>query len=65
VTGRACPRRGCYRVVPRLFCVRISVGLEDRDPEFVCDECLAELRARAKADPAILISEIPSRILAD
>jgi hypothetical protein len=65
VTARACPRRGCFRVVPRLFCVRISIGLEDREPEWCCDECLAEIRARAAADPAVLVSEIPSRILAD
>lgn len=56
MTARACPRRGCYRVVDRLNYVMVSVGLIDSPPAWVCDECLEELRGRAAADPAIIVT---------
>lgn len=60
---RACPRTGCYRVVPRLHFVRVSVGLEDQEPGFMCDDCLEHIRDRAATDPAIAITIVESRRL--
>lgn len=60
---RACPRRGCYRVVDRLSAVEISVGLLDRGLEWVCDECLREYQDRAAADRAVVVRVIDGREL--
>lgn len=60
---RACPRRGCYRVVDRLTAVEISVGLLDRGLEWVCDECLSEYRDRAVADPLVVVRVFSDREL--
>lgn len=60
----ACPRRGCYRVVPRLNEIRILEGLTEHAPEFVCDGCLRELEDRAAGDPAIILERTGRKILA-
>lgn len=61
VTMRACPF--CYRVVRRLHEIRITLGLELRDPVYRCDLCISDLEDRAAADPAIIV-ERTGRILA-
>jgi len=62
-TLRACPREGCYRVVERLTYLRVSRGLEDFDPFWCCDECLADLRSQARQDPSLLITVVEARAL--
>lgn len=59
---RACPRRGCYRVVPRLTEIRILEGLTEHDPTFACDNCVRELEDRAAADPQLIL-ERTGRVL--
>ncbi len=40
----ACPGPECHQVVPGLVRIRYSVGLEDREPEWLCSGCLEALR---------------------
>lgn len=43
----ACPRTGCYAVVPRLTEISVSDITSLTWSEFyICDECLAELRSQ-------------------
>lgn len=57
---RACP--ACYRVVPKLIGIRVTLGLELRDPAFRCEICVREWDELAAADPAVII-ERTGRIL--
>ncbi len=51
----ACPRRGCYLVVHRLWEVRVVEGLTVHDPEWVCDDCLDQLEGIADLDRLVTV----------
>ncbi len=50
-------------MVSRLHYLRVSEGLTDLPPMYVCDFCLDEIRVRAANDPALYVTEISSRML--
>lgn len=62
-TLRACPRKGCHRVVPVLEHVTVSEGLEVTFVGHVCRECMDELRTRALTDLGMTVQVDATRRL--